>query len=114
VIVFSQDADADRAFLRDVLCLPHVDAGDGWLIFALPPAELAVHPAPKSTGHQLHLMSEDLPAAVRALSDRGVEFTQPVTEQRWGTITAFRLPGGSELCLYQPRHPLARQAPERR
>jgi catechol 2,3-dioxygenase-like lactoylglutathione lyase family enzyme len=111
VIVSSHDAEADRAFLRDVLQFPHVDAGHGWLIFALPPAEVAVHPTEGTTSHELYLMCDDLSAAMQELTQRGVEFTRQVTEQSWGTLTAFRLPGGSEISLYQPRHPTAAGAP---
>ncbi len=107
VIVYSQDADADRQFLRDVLQFPHVDAGHGWLIFALPPAEVAVHPTDDAPRHELYLMCDDLPATMQELSERGVEFTEQVSEQRWGMTTAIRLPGGGEVGLYQPYHPIA-------
>jgi hypothetical protein len=110
LIVYSHDAEADRAFLRDVLRFPHVDAGHGWLIFALPPAELAAHPTDGAASHELYLMCDDLPATVGELTERGVEFTRPVSRERWGSITAFRLPGGGELCLYQPDHPIAASA----
>jgi catechol 2,3-dioxygenase-like lactoylglutathione lyase family enzyme len=107
VIVFSTDAEADRAFFADVLGQPHVDAGGGWLIFKLPPAELAVHPSEGPTGHELYLMCDDLEATVRDLQQQGVEFTQPVSEERWGRLTRFRLPGGGEVGMYQPSHPRA-------
>ncbi|MGW2254835.1 VOC family protein [Kitasatospora sp. NPDC001660] len=106
LIVHSRDAEADRAFLRDVLGWPHVDAGGGWLVFRLPPAEIAVHPA-GSPSHELFLMCDDVDATVRDLTDRGVEFTEPVTSVGWGRKTALRLPGGGELGLYQPRHATA-------
>lgn len=110
VIVYSQDAEADRAFLRDVLGFPSVDAGHGWLIFALPPAEAAVHPAaaqPDDHGrHELYLMSDDLPADISALRAKGVQCSK-VEEERWGSLTRIRLPGGSVLGLYQPKHPTA-------
>jgi hypothetical protein len=87
-----------------VLGLPSVDAGDGWLIFALPPAELALHPADADAHHELYLMCDDLDATVQALTDKGVKFTRPITDQGWGLVTALELPGDGELSLYQPRH----------
>jgi catechol 2,3-dioxygenase-like lactoylglutathione lyase family enzyme len=106
VILYSADADADREFLREVLGFPYVDAGHGWLIFALPPAEAAVHPADPAAGHELYLMCDDLDATMVELAARGVAFGE-LTEQRWGRLTSIRLPGGSDLGLYQPSHPLA-------
>jgi hypothetical protein len=103
-IVYSQDATADRAFFRDVLRLSSVDAGQGWLIFALPPAELAVHPADANAGHELYLMSDDLEADITALGNRGVQCSE-VEEERWGSVTRIQLPGGGEVGLYQPKHP---------
>lgn len=103
VIVYSTDAEADRAFFRDVLGYPSVDAGHGWLIFRLPPAEVAVHPA-DAPAHELLLMCDDLEETMRELTARGVEFVRPVGRQRWGTLTAFRLPGGGEVGLYEPLH----------
>ena len=107
VIVYSRDADADRAFLVDVLGLPHVDAGGGWLILKAPPAELAVHPSDGPTGHELYVMCDDLEATMGELQAKGVHFTQPVSEERWGRLTRFRLPGGGEVGMYEPLHPLA-------
>jgi catechol 2,3-dioxygenase-like lactoylglutathione lyase family enzyme len=107
VIVVSDDPEADRAFFADVLGQEHVDAGGGWLIFKLPAAELAVHPADVSTGHELYFMCDDLDATVGELSAKGVEFSQGVSEERWGRLTRVRLPGGGEVGLYEPRHPLA-------
>lgn len=107
VIVFSRDAEADRAFFADVLGQPHVDAGEGWLIFKLPPAEVAMHPADRAVGHELYFMCDDLEATIVDLEAKGVEFTQGVSEERWGRITRLRLPGGGEVGLYEPRHPLA-------
>jgi hypothetical protein len=101
-ILFSRDADADRAFLADVLGFDHVDGGGGWLIFGLPPAEAAVHPA-EATGSELYLMCDDLVADMRALAEKGVQFSD-VEEARWGSVTKIRLPGGGEIGLYQPRH----------
>jgi len=107
VIVFSRDPEADRAFFADVLGQPHVDAGGGWLIFKLPPAELAVHPSHGPTGHELYFMCDDLEATVSDLRAKGVGFNQEITEERWGRLTRFRLPGGGEVGMYEPRHPLA-------
>ena len=104
VIVYSTDADADRAFLRDVLGFSNVDAGHGWLIFALPPAEVAVHPAETNGKHELYFMCDDLEAEMSALKKKGVIYSD-VEEARWGSITRMRLPGGGEVGLYQPKHP---------
>ncbi|MBC3839854.1 extradiol dioxygenase [Streptacidiphilus sp. 4-A2] len=104
VIIHSRDAEADRAFFRDVLEYPHVDAGGGWLIFKLPPAELAVHPTDGPARQELYLMCDDVDATVADLGAKGVEFTRPVTDAGWGRVTGIRLPGGSEVGLYQPRH----------
>src|ERR1700745_1119704 len=103
--MFSPDAERLRAFLRDVLELPSVDAGGGWLIFALPPAELAAHPTEGTGHHELYLMRDDIRATVRALSKKGVQFTQEIRDAGFGLLTALRLPGGGELSLYEPRHP---------
>ena len=105
VIVSSRDPEADRAFFADVLEQPHVDAGGGWLIFALPPAELAGHPTDGSGGHELYFLCDDVEVTMRELRAKGVEFTQDVTEERWGRLTRFRLPGGGEVGMYEPRHP---------
>jgi catechol 2,3-dioxygenase-like lactoylglutathione lyase family enzyme len=110
VIVFSNDAPADRAFFRDVLGYPSVDAGHDWLIFELPPAELAVHPADDAVGHELYLMCDDLAGQIDTLRAKGVQTTE-IEEARWGSVTKFWLPGGSEIGLYQPRHPTAVPAP---
>ena len=107
VILYSQDAEADRAFFRDVLRYPNVDAGHGWLIFALPPAEVAVHPTDGPGMHELYLMCDDLTATMAELTGRGAEFSQPVSQERWGIRTAVRLPGGGEVGLYEPLHPRA-------
>ena len=104
IIIYSRDAEADRAFFRDVLEYPHVDAGHGWLIFKLPPTEIAVHPTDGPETQELYLMCDDVDAIVKSLAARGVEFTQAVTDERWGRVTRFRLPGGSEVGLYEPRH----------
>jgi catechol 2,3-dioxygenase-like lactoylglutathione lyase family enzyme len=103
-IVFSRDAERTRAFFRDTLGLDFVDAGGGWLIFALPPAELAAHPSDAEPRHELYLMCEDIHAAVAELRDKGVEFTAEIADERWGLTTTFNLPGGGQMRLYQPRH----------
>jgi hypothetical protein len=106
VIIYSQAVEADRAFLRDVLEFPHVDAGAGWLIFALPPTEIAVHPADGPPAHELYLMCDDLDVSMSRLAAKGVECA-PVTEARWGRLTQLRLPSGGQIGLYEPRHPRA-------
>ena len=110
VIVFSKDAEADRDFLRDTLGFSSVDAGHGWLIFALPPAEAAVHPAEENDRHELYLMCDDLNAEIARLKGKGIACS-PVHEERWGSITRVSLPGGGQIGLYEPRHasPLARR-----
>ncbi|HEV3235095.1 MAG TPA: extradiol dioxygenase [Candidatus Dormibacteraeota bacterium] len=107
VIVYSEDAEADRAFIRDVLGYRNVDAGGGWLIFKLPPAEVAVHPSDGPGRTELYLMCDDINATMTDLAAKGVEFATPVNEERWGILTAIKLPGGGELGLYQPKHPTA-------
>jgi uncharacterized glyoxalase superfamily protein PhnB len=109
-IIYSKQAEEVRAFLRDVLELDSIDIGGGWLIFALPPAELAVHPDEGATRHELYLMCEDIETTVQRLKAKGVELAQPVTDQRWGLVTAIRLPDGSELGVYQPKHATAFKA----
>src|SRR6266705_475890 len=104
VIVYSEDATADRLFFRDVLGLASVDAGHGWLIFALPPAEAAVHPSSENVTHELYFMCDDLKAEMASLAEKGVHCS-PVQEQRWGSITKMTLPSGTEVGLYQPKHP---------
>jgi len=106
VILYSKDAEADRAFFRDVLGFPSVDAGHGWLIFALPPAEAAFHPADGNERHELYFMCDDLKAEISELEKKGLRCTE-VHQERWGSITKIRLPGGGELGLYQPKHPTA-------
>jgi catechol 2,3-dioxygenase-like lactoylglutathione lyase family enzyme len=106
VIVYSKDADADRNFLRDVLGLKSVDAGHGWLIFALPPAEAAVHPAEENDRHELYFMCDDLTAEIATLAKKGVQCSK-VHAERWGSITKLQLPGGGQIGLYQPKHPMA-------
>ena len=104
-ILYSRDADGVREFLRNVLELPSVDAGGGWLIFALPPAEVAAHPTDGAGSCELYLMCDDIHATVAELRDKGVEFSRPVSEERWGSVTSIALPGGGQLGLYEPKHP---------
>jgi catechol 2,3-dioxygenase-like lactoylglutathione lyase family enzyme len=104
-VIFTTDAEEDRAFFRDVLEFPSVDAGSGWLIFALPPAELAAHPADENGRHELYLMSDHLHTTIDELKAKGVEFSRPVSDEGFGLVTSIRLPGGGELGLYEPRHP---------
>jgi catechol 2,3-dioxygenase-like lactoylglutathione lyase family enzyme len=104
-VVFSPEAGKVRAFFADVLDMPSVDAGGGWLIFALPPAELAVHPAGGESRHELYLMCDDIHATLEELRAKGAEVARGVTDQGWGLLAAIRLPDGSEFPLYQPRHP---------
>jgi catechol 2,3-dioxygenase-like lactoylglutathione lyase family enzyme len=105
VIVYSTDAEADKEFLRDVLGFSSVDAGHGWLIFKLPPAEVAVHPAATSA-HELYLMCDDLDRELGTLRDKGVTCSD-AEEARWGSVAKLALPGGGEVGLYQPSHPTA-------
>jgi catechol 2,3-dioxygenase-like lactoylglutathione lyase family enzyme len=111
VILYSRDAEADRAFFRDVLGYPHVDAGGGWLIFKAPPGEVAVHPTEGPPTHEFYLMCDDLAVTMAELSERGVEFTGPASDRGWGLLTSVRLPGGGQLGLYEPRHPIAHSLP---
>ena len=106
VIIYSADAGADRDFLRDVLRYPHVDVGGGWLIFKLPPAEVAVHPSEGAAAHELYLMCDDIDETVAELGAQGVEFAD-IAEEQWGRVSSLRLPGGSDLGIYEPRHPRA-------
>ena len=106
VIVYSRDAEADRAFFRDVLGFPSVDAGHGWLIFALPPAEAAFHPAEENGRRELYFLCHDLQAEIAELLAKGVACSS-VHEERWGSLTKVPLPGGGEIGLYQPKHPTA-------
>ena len=103
-IVFSPQAEKVRAFFADVLGLSSADAGGGWLIFALPPAELAVHPTDGDGRHELYLMCDDIQATLAELRDKGVEVARDVTDQGWGLLAAIRLPDGGELPIYEPRH----------
>lgn len=102
-IIYSTNPDADRAFLRDVLDLPHVDVGGGWLIFGLPPAEVAVHPSDKNDVHEFYLMCDDIEALVLEMRRRN-HTCGPVQNQGWGLLTHLTLPGGGKLGIYQPKH----------
>jgi predicted enzyme related to lactoylglutathione lyase len=103
-IVYSKEAEKLRSFFRDVLEWPFVDAGRGWLIFALPPAELGVHLAERNS-HELYLMCDDVHATVEKLKSKGIGISQPVADQGWGLVTQIELPDGSRMGLYQPNHP---------
>ncbi len=105
-IIYSSDAEADRAFLRDILGFAHVDAGGGWLIFQLPPAEAAVHPTDATPRHELYLMCDDLEATLRELGEAGV-VCHDVCDEGWGLLTHIELPSGASLGLYEPRHTTA-------
>jgi predicted enzyme related to lactoylglutathione lyase len=105
VVVYSRQAEAVRAFFADVLGWESVDAGGGWPIFALPPAELAVHPADGPDRHELFLMCTDLDATIGKLKAKGVEVPEPISEQRWGRLTTIQIPGAGTIQLYQPTHP---------
>jgi catechol 2,3-dioxygenase-like lactoylglutathione lyase family enzyme len=107
-ILYSKDPEADRAFLRDVLALPHVDVGGGWLIFGLPPSEVAVHPSDDDDVHELYFLCDDVAAFVVAMTERGIT-CDPVHALDWGYLTNVRLPGGGKIGVYEPRH--ARPAP---
>ena len=104
-IIYTKDAAADRAFFKDVLGFASVDAGGGWLIFALPAAELAAHPHEAGGAHELYLMCDDVYATVEELRSKGVEFDRGISDEGFGLLTAIRLPGGGQLGLYEPRHP---------
>jgi hypothetical protein len=112
-IIYSTHPEADRAFLRDVLELAYVDVGDGWLVFALPPAEVAVHPSGENDVHEFYLMCDDVEALVAQMKKRRVACT-PVEQQSWGLLTRLTLPGGGKLGIYEPRHarPKAARAPK--
>lgn len=104
MIIYSRDAEADRSFFRDVLNYPFVDVGHGWLIFALPPAELALHPAEQNGTHELYLICDDVQVFVAEMARQGVACSA-IDEQRWGSITRLTLPGGGKLGVYQAKHP---------
>lgn len=107
VLIFSRDAEADRAFIRDVIGFKGVDAGQGWLIFKLPPAEVGFHPTDEEPRHELYLMCDDIESTLAALVAQGVEISRPVDDQGWGLLASIKLPSGADLSLYEPRHPVA-------
>jgi catechol 2,3-dioxygenase-like lactoylglutathione lyase family enzyme len=104
VVIYSKDSEADRAFFRDVLQFPGVDAGHGWLIFALPPIEAAFHDSDKNNQHELFLMCDDLATTIKDLESKHVRVSE-VKEQRWGKLASLNLPGGGNIGLYEPKHP---------
>ncbi len=106
-LIYSHDAEADREFFKDVLGLDSVDSGGGWLIFALPPSELAIHPTDEGDDHEFFLLCEDIDATAKELERRKVPLTRPFDEERWGRVTRITLPGGGRIGLYQPKHSLA-------
>ena len=110
IVIYSKDAEADRAFFQDVLAFPSVDAGHGWLLFALPPAEVAFHPSDERTRQERYLMCADVHATISGLKRKGVT-CGPLTEANWGITTHITLPGGGQVGLYQPRHPVAAGMP---
>jgi catechol 2,3-dioxygenase-like lactoylglutathione lyase family enzyme len=103
LIIYTQDADADRAFFRDVLKFEHVDVGGGWLIFALPPSEIALHPGAENDQHEIYLMCDDIAAFRQQMGGHGIACTE-VSDQGWGLLVHITLPGGGKLGVYQPRH----------
>ncbi len=109
-LIYTDETEKVRAFFRDVMEAPYVDAGQGWLIFALPPAELGIHPKnaadSRKTTHEFYLMCDDINSTVEQLQKKGVEFARPVEDQGFGLMTAIKMPGGGELGLYQPKHPV--------
>lgn len=108
-VIYSTDAEADRAFLRDVVGLASVDAGGGWLIFAASPGEIAVHPAEANDRHELYLLCDNVEAFVQKMQDRSCPCS-PVNDQPWGRLTSVQLPGGGKLGVYKPRHPQPERA----
>ncbi|GMK36981.1 hypothetical protein PCCS19_00340 [Paenibacillus sp. CCS19] len=107
IILYSTNADADRIFLRDVLGLGSVDAGGGWLIFKLPPAEIAVHPTEGVSTHEFYFMCEDIERTLADLTAKGVKISRTISNQGWGKLAAIKLPSGADLPIYQPLHPTA-------
>ncbi len=107
VILYSTNAESDRAFIRDVLGFAGVDAGDSWLIFKLPPAEIAVHPSDEPGKHEFYFMCDDIEKMLADLTAKGVEISHPVSDEGWGLLASIKLPSGSDLSIYQPRHPTA-------
>ncbi|MGH9727168.1 MAG: VOC family protein [Candidatus Acidiferrales bacterium] len=106
-LIYTKDAEKVRAFFRDTLGFPSIDAGGGWLIFALPPAELGIHPTEGAEQDRFYLMCDDIAATVKELKSKGVEIARPIEDVRWGLVTAIKIPGGAEIGIYQPKHPTA-------
>lgn len=106
-LIYAADADKTRAFFRDVLQLRSVDAGHGWLIFELPPAELGVHPADGEQHDEVYLMCDNIETTMKDLKHKGVEFSRPITEAGFGRMTTIVVPGGGKMGLYEPNHPTA-------
>ncbi len=106
-IIYNKQAEELRAFFRDVLSFPFVDAGHDWMIFTLPPAELGIHPTRGEGSHELYLLCDDLAQTLSELQAKGVELAEPVSEQPWGLLAALRIPGSDMIRIYQPRHPTA-------
>jgi catechol 2,3-dioxygenase-like lactoylglutathione lyase family enzyme len=106
-LIYTKNVDAVRAFFRDVLGAPHVDAGHGWLVFALPPAELGVHPADEEESHELYLMCDDIDRTLVELKAKGVQAAGEISDQGWGRVTSITIADGVRLVLYEPRHPTA-------
>jgi len=111
VIFYSHDAEADRAFLRDVLGLKHVDAGDDWLIFQLPPAETGIHPTEQPAHTEIYFLCDDLERTLADLAERGVKVAEDRIETSWGLGSSFMLPSGASVSVYEPRHPVAHSLP---
>ena len=109
-VIYTRDAEADRSFFRDVLGFSSVDAGDGWLIFAAPPSEVACHPAESNGKHELYLMCDNVQAEIAQLNEKGIR-CGPVSDEGWGLLSTVRLPGGGDLGLYEPRHAMAHGTP---
>ena len=107
VIMYSNSVEADRAFIRDTLGFAGIDSGDGWVIFKLPPAEIAVHPVEGDTRHELYLMCDNIENVLAELAAKGVDVSHSVSDEGWGLLASIRLPSGSDLSLYQPRHTVA-------
>ncbi len=107
VIIYSTNAEADRVFIRDVLGFSAIDSGGGWLIFKLPPAEIAVHPTDESGKHEFYLTCDNIEQTLADLTAKGVEISHSVSDESWGLLASIKLPSGSDLSIYQPRHPTA-------
>jgi predicted enzyme related to lactoylglutathione lyase len=110
VVIHTKDAEADRTFFKSIFGFDSVDAGHGWLIFALPPAEVAFHPGDESR-HELYLMCDDLETTMTELKEKGAAFTDPIDDLSWGRLAHIDLPGGGKLGIYEPKHPLPAHRP---